>query len=407
MNRATIEDRCLIHDYVGYSFRSDSFTVNIYKIVWVKKYPLHIFSKGDSVTHTCNNKNCINIEHISFSKHIMHSKERTLERLKKNAISKGDCLITHYATSSSGYGRITVKSKLYNLHRVVWWIHSDIEQIEDLPKKKDGNYIVRHQCPNKLCLNGDHYKIGTHKDNMEDMIKSNTRMFGENHCGSTITLHTAQSIADSWLPDKTHKDYLTLKQRAAKFGVSMSLVNHIDERASWPQVVHPNKKEYSTPIRNKTKLNDSNITTEDWKEIMKRIVDRVTINEYDNVFCESPCWEISLDSKHVVKCSYKNRKKAVYIWACEYAAKRFIIDGESTRHLCNNGPKCCNPSHLKFGSAYDQSADKRKHGTYGHKLTENEVAEIILDSRATKTIATAYGVSVDTISSIKRGKTWK
>lgn len=82
-------------------------------------------------------------------------------------------------------------------------------------------------------------------------------------------------------------------------------------------------------------------------------------------------------------------------------------------HDCGN-KSCCNPRHIYAGTAKQNNADKKKHGTYVHgesvhfsKLTENDVRAIRSQSGTDKQVAEMYGVTPGNIWAIRAGKTWK
>ena len=85
------------------------------------------------------------------------------------------------------------------------------------------------------------------------------------------------------------------------------------------------------------------------------------------------------------------------------------------RHSCKN-KDCVNPDHLSEGTREQNCADKRRDGTnlsgdkcHFSKLTWSEVSEIrrkFSDGSGKKDLSKEYNVSVATISSIIKNKSW-
>lgn len=193
------------------------------------------------------------------------------------------------------------------------------------------------------------------------------------------------------------------------FNVSLNIVQDIDKRKSWKEIIHPNEKDYIQQTTKKSTLLATDMTTEDWAAVLAKLQVKSTVNEQDNQYCKSPCWERKSNTKGFCCMSYKGRFKLAHIWAAEYKAGRFIDNSvrESSRHLCGNGLLCINPDHLQLGTATEQSADKRLHGTSGKILTIEKARAIRSDKRSGKDLAAEYSVSTATISDIRMGKIWK
>lgn len=64
--------------------------------------------------------------------------------------------------NSKGYGRMNMQGRTGLSHRLSWLIH-----FSEIPDGLD----VLHHCDNPKCVNPNHLFLGTHSDNMRDMVK--------------------------------------------------------------------------------------------------------------------------------------------------------------------------------------------------------------------------------------------
>lgn len=62
---------------------------------------------------------------------------------------------------TSGYGQLRFLGKIRRAHRVVAYLLFNTQL-------DDRTIEVMHTCDNKPCVNPDHLKVGTHKENMRD-----------------------------------------------------------------------------------------------------------------------------------------------------------------------------------------------------------------------------------------------
>jgi hypothetical protein len=93
-----------------------------------------------------------------------HNKMAEVKSRKiKYIITENGCweCISH-PLSKDGYPRIVRNRKTYGGHRYSYLLHYN--------KIPDGLHVL-HKCDNRLCINPEHLFLGTHKDNMQDMIK--------------------------------------------------------------------------------------------------------------------------------------------------------------------------------------------------------------------------------------------
>jgi glutamate mutase epsilon subunit len=129
--------------------------------------------KSPTISDTYKIITKINIERlISFSKNKSNTKRFKLIVLKK---LKNKCVVCQSHNNKNRYVSILIgnkkNGKQTNLHRVVYERKHNIRLL-----KKDN---VLHRCDNNKCVNIDHLWLGTHQDNMNDMMNKNRNAFGE------------------------------------------------------------------------------------------------------------------------------------------------------------------------------------------------------------------------------------
>lgn len=111
---------------------------------------------------------------MSLAYNIMIIQERIEKRL---VIDTSGCWIWMGGTSH-GYGHIKINGKTKKVHRVMWELTNG-----PIPE----GIFVLHTCDIPECANPDHLFLGTHTDNMRDMIKKGrkspiVRNTGITHC---------------------------------------------------------------------------------------------------------------------------------------------------------------------------------------------------------------------------------
>ena len=80
-----------------------------------------------------------------------------------NCVQKSDgCWLWTKSTDRGGYGRVWTGLGNVLAHRFSWEIHHR----QQIPN----NLHVLHKCDTPKCVNPDHLWIGTHQDNMADMM---------------------------------------------------------------------------------------------------------------------------------------------------------------------------------------------------------------------------------------------
>ena len=89
-----------------------------------------------------------------------HTKESLYSMIEKDEIS--GCWNYTGSLDRAGYGSIGRNGTSIGAHRLSWILtHGEIN---------NSKILVCHHCDNPKCINPDHLFIGTHRDNLNDMV---------------------------------------------------------------------------------------------------------------------------------------------------------------------------------------------------------------------------------------------
>lgn len=129
---------------------------------------------------TCGRKDCMNIGHLT-TQPVDDPVARFWKNVKR---ATGDGCWTWTGTRSktgqrgsyhrgAGYGHFMVADqKRVQAHRYSWELH-----FGPIP----AGMVVCHRCDNPTCVRPDHLWLGTHKDNVHDMIRKGRQSAGAEH----------------------------------------------------------------------------------------------------------------------------------------------------------------------------------------------------------------------------------
>jgi hypothetical protein len=107
--------------------------------------------------------------------------EYLLTRTVKNTTG---CMEWQGSTGSFGYGEAIIDGRHWRVHRAIF---------NFLVDPVSGNVDVLHRCDNPKCINPDHLFVGTHSDNMKDMV---TKGRGRNWGKHSLSDKERQNIFD-------------------------------------------------------------------------------------------------------------------------------------------------------------------------------------------------------------------
>ncbi len=146
--------------------------------------------------------------------------ERFWEKVHKTS----GCWNWSASVSSTGYGQIHVNKRPDRAHRVSWRLHFGA-----IP----GGLFVLHKCDNRLCVKPDHLFLGTHFDNMSDMVRKG-RHHGTSNPGESHPL--AKKTAIEILKIRSLSGSVRQRDIARLFGISQTQVGRIVRGESWKHV---------------------------------------------------------------------------------------------------------------------------------------------------------------------------
>jgi len=121
--------------------------------------------------------------------------------------------------SSFGHGRFRVGEKLYSPHRLAYEFF-----YESIPENKH----ICHHCDNPSCVRPDHLFLGSHAQNMADMVSKNRHAHGSKSGGAKLC------ELDVWLIRQLR--HIKNREVARFFSISESIVSQIHSRQIWKHV---------------------------------------------------------------------------------------------------------------------------------------------------------------------------
>lgn len=122
------------------------------------------------------------------------------------------------AKDKDGYGLIKYNGKMIRVHRLVYERHNG-----EIPEEQ----CVLHECDNPPCCNPEHLRLGTQKDNSEDMVGKGRQSKGEKNGRVKLTKEQVIEIRAITKP---------LMQLAEEYGISFGQIGKIKRRERWRHV---------------------------------------------------------------------------------------------------------------------------------------------------------------------------
>jgi hypothetical protein len=119
-----------------------------------------------------------------------------------------------------GYGHFSLNGKHIPAHRLSYQLYYG-----DIPEGKQ----INHTCHNRKCCNPFHTYAGTHKDNMDDMVRMNRQANGESQGMAKLTEKQVVEI-------KENRNNLSQRKLGELYGVKHNTIGNILRNRTWKHI---------------------------------------------------------------------------------------------------------------------------------------------------------------------------
>lgn len=142
---------------------------------------------------------------------------------KVDVRSPSECWEWTASRGQPGYGRISKdRNTMLDAHRVSYELN-----VGAIPEGKR----VLHSCHNRGCVNPNHLRVGTAKDNSQDMVKAGRSSFGNRKSSVFLSPHEVKAIR---VVASRHKRWSGVQSFLADwFGTSKQVINKIVNGTHW------------------------------------------------------------------------------------------------------------------------------------------------------------------------------
>lgn len=154
-------------------------------------------------------------------------RSRFERRLTKSTEPNG-CWTWSYCCDDKGYGVCSWIGEHF-AHRVSYRIY-----IGPIPK----GLFVLHKCDNPICVNPEHFFLGTQKQNCEDCVAKGRNSRGEVNGMTKLTTAQVEEIRSKYFSQQRYtKGGYTQKNLAAEYGVYQGTISAIVKGKAWKHLL--------------------------------------------------------------------------------------------------------------------------------------------------------------------------
>lgn len=146
--------------------------------------------------------------------------QRFWKYVDKTSSPVGCWLWTGHVANRYGVTWFNMKNK--RAHRASWELANNCE----IPQ----GMSVLHKCDNPLCVNPDHLSLGSHIQNMQDMVSKSRNPKMEKSGRAKLTATQVKEIRERYAKGEKPTPL------SIEFGVSQENVSNIVARRSWREI---------------------------------------------------------------------------------------------------------------------------------------------------------------------------
>lgn len=151
-----------------------------------------------------------------------------------------ECWEWRATVTSGGYGHATINGKYIAAHRLAWLLtYGPIP-----PGNGHHGTCVCHHCDNRACVNPNHLFLGSHQDNIRDMVVKGRKQRRPGSENNNAKLSNEQVLE---IRSRSNGSDLSI---ASEFGVARSTVRSIRLGETWRHILPENYM----PMRNRRRL---------------------------------------------------------------------------------------------------------------------------------------------------------
>lgn len=129
--------------------------------------------------------------------------------------------------SSTGYGTLCIKGKNYYAHRVALWLSGSFGKREEQSL---------HSCDVRDCVNPDHLRWGSEKENHLDSVARNRVVYGEKVVQAKLTEEAVRKARID------RASGMLIREIARKHGVTRSTMSRALAGRTWVRVLAPGRE---------------------------------------------------------------------------------------------------------------------------------------------------------------------